>query len=111
MSRPYSVCRRFNVPAGEGGRMARPLRRMKTKERQVMNRLMVNALQVGIAAALAMGISACNRDASADAGLANGSSSAEAGNADAGAKYARVVSVDQIGRASCRERVESAVGG
>lgn len=59
-----------------------------------MNRLMVNALQVGIAAALAMGISACNRDASADAGLANGSSSADAG--DSGAKYARVVSVDPV---------------
>jgi len=59
-----------------------------------MNRLMVNALQVGIAAALAMGISACNRDASADAGLANAQSSATA--ADNGVKYARVVSVDPI---------------
>ena len=59
-----------------------------------MNRLMVNALQVGIAAALAMGISACNRDASADAGLANAQSSAAA--ADNGVKYARVVSVDPI---------------
>lgn len=58
-----------------------------------MNRLMVNALHVGIAAALAMGISACNREASADAGLANGSSAAAA---DAGAKYARVVSVDPV---------------
>src|SRR5690242_10960048 len=79
-----------------GGRMSRLPRRTKRRRRQVMNRLMVNALQVGIAAALAMGISACNRDASADAGLANGSSSAEAGNADAGAKYARVVSVDPV---------------
>lgn len=61
-----------------------------------MNRLMVNALQVGIAAALAMGMSACNRDASADAGLANGSSSAEAAGADAGTRYARVVSVDPV---------------
>lgn len=59
-----------------------------------MNRLMVNALQVGIAAALAMGISACNRDASADAGLANAQSTATA--ADNGVKYARVVSVDPI---------------
>ncbi|UGB39505.1 glycine zipper 2TM domain-containing protein [Frateuria soli] len=58
-----------------------------------MNRLMVNALQVGIAAALAVGISACNRDASADAGLANAASSA---NADNGVKYARVVSVDPV---------------
>jgi uncharacterized protein YcfJ len=64
---------------------------MNEGDRKDMNRLMVNALQVGIAAALAMGISACNRDASADAGLANGSSSA-----DAGAKYARVVSVDPV---------------
>ncbi|WP_245188237.1 glycine zipper 2TM domain-containing protein [Frateuria flava] len=59
-----------------------------------MNRLMVNALQVGIATALAMGISACNRDASADAGLANAASTAS--GADSGAKYARVVSVDPI---------------
>ncbi|NUR23462.1 glycine zipper 2TM domain-containing protein [Frateuria sp.] len=59
-----------------------------------MSRLMVSALHVGIAAALAMGISACNRDASADAGLANGASSAEAGAP--GAKYARVVSVDPV---------------
>jgi uncharacterized protein YcfJ len=67
------------------------------KEIDVMNRLMVNALHVGIATALAMGISACNRNASADAGMANGSSSAEAGTAgDAGAKYARVVSVDPV---------------
>ncbi|MEI7038001.1 glycine zipper 2TM domain-containing protein [Fulvimonas yonginensis] len=58
-----------------------------------MNRLMVNALQVGIAAALAIGLSACNRDASADAGLANASSSAQADN---GVKYARVVSVDPV---------------
>lgn len=59
-----------------------------------MNRLMVNALQVGIAAALAMGISACNRDASADAGLANAASTAAA--ADNGVQYARVVSVDPV---------------
>jgi len=59
----------------------------------VMKRLMVNALHMGIAAALAMGLSACNRDASADAGLANGSSTAAA---DAGPQYARVVSVDPV---------------
>ncbi|MBP1475895.1 glycine zipper 2TM domain-containing protein [Frateuria sp. MAH-13] len=41
-----------------------------------------------------MGISACNRDASADAGLANAASTAS--GADSGAKYARVVSVDPI---------------
>lgn len=59
-----------------------------------MNRLMVNALHVGIAAALAMGMSACNRDASADAGVGNGTASGA--SADAGAKYARVVSVDPV---------------
>ena len=59
-----------------------------------MNRLMVNALHVGIAAALAMGLSACNRNASADAGLASGASATT--TADAGPKYARVVSVDPV---------------
>jgi len=59
-----------------------------------MNRLMVNALHMGIAAALAMGLSACNRNASADAGLASGASATTA--ADAGPKYARVVSVDPV---------------
>lgn len=54
-----------------------------------MNRWVVNVLHVGIAAALATGVSACNRDASADAGVASG--------ADAnGPKYAKVVSVDPV---------------
>jgi uncharacterized protein YcfJ len=64
------------------------------QEIEVMNRLMVNALQVAIAAALVTGVSACNRDASADAGLANATSSAQAG-AD-GVTYARVVSVEPV---------------
>ena len=59
-----------------------------------MNRLIVNALNVGIAATLAMGLAACNRNASADAGTAaqGGADSA----AMAGTKYAKVVSVDPI---------------
>ena len=54
-----------------------------------MNRLVVNVLYVGVAAALAVSVSACNRDASADAGVAGSS-------ADGGAKYAKVVSVDPV---------------
>ena len=54
-----------------------------------MNRLMVNVLHVGVAAALAAGVAGCNRDASADAGVA--------GDAAAnGPKYAKVVSVDPV---------------
>jgi len=58
-----------------------------------MNRLMVNVLNVAIAAALATGLSACNRNA--DAGV----SSAAAGvGADTGndARYAKVVSVEPV---------------
>lgn len=63
-----------------------------------MNRLVVNALTVGIAATLAMSLSACNRDASADAGAANeaASAAAPAAPADNGPKYAKVVSVDPV---------------
>ena len=65
-----------------------------------MNRLMVNALSAGIAVTLAMGLSACNRNASADAGIAaNGSAgtpSAATASADNGVKYAKVVSVDPV---------------
>ncbi|MFC5580002.1 glycine zipper 2TM domain-containing protein [Rhodanobacter terrae] len=58
-----------------------------------MNRLTVNVLNVAMAAVLATGVSACNRNA--DAGVSNGSADASAG-ADAGAKYAKVVSVDPV---------------
>jgi uncharacterized protein YcfJ len=59
----------------------------------VMNRLMVNVLNIAIAAALATSLSACNR--SADAGASNGA--ADAGtSADASVKYAQVVSVDPV---------------
>jgi Predicted outer membrane lipoprotein len=58
-----------------------------------MNRLTVNVLNVAMAAVLATGVSACNRNA--DAGVSNGSADASAG-ADASAKYAKVVSVDPV---------------
>ncbi len=63
-----------------------------------MNRLMVNVLNVAIAATLATGLAACNRSANADAGTANGSAALDAsgGSADAGVKYAKVVSVDPV---------------
>lgn len=59
-----------------------------------MNRLTVNALNVGIAAVLAMGLSACNRDANADAGTAAGTDAGT--SADAGSQYAKVVSVTPV---------------
>ena len=66
-----------------------------------MNRVMINALTMGIAAALALGVAGCNR--SADAGtsdgaglLSSGASSDSATSADAGIKYAKVVSVDPV---------------
>lgn len=58
-----------------------------------MNRLMVNVLNIAIAAALATSLSACNR--SADAGASNGAADAGA-SADTAAKYAQVVSVDPV---------------
>lgn len=67
-----------------------------------MNRLMTNVLNVAIAAALATGLAACNRNA--DAGASNGvaatpGAEAAAGSgasADNGVKYAKVVSVDPV---------------
>jgi len=62
-----------------------------------MNRLMVNALNVGIAAALAVGLSACNR--SADAGTQGAQADASAPAAaqqPAGPQYAQVVSVTPV---------------
>lgn len=58
-----------------------------------MKRLMVNLLGVGIATSLAMGLSACNREASADAGTANAANGVAA---EAGVQYAKVVSVDPV---------------
>jgi uncharacterized protein YcfJ len=76
----------------------------------MMNRLIVNVLHMGIAAALAVGVSACNRDASADAGT-EASAGSVAGGADQGIKYAKVVSVDPVRqtvndpRQVCRDEV------
>jgi len=80
-----------------------------------MNRLMVKALSAGIAVSLAMGLSACNRDASADAGAANTAAAASGtgSTADNGVKYAKVVSVDPVRKTInnpkqvCRDEVVS----
>ncbi|MEO8778285.1 MAG: glycine zipper 2TM domain-containing protein [Rhodanobacter sp.] len=58
-----------------------------------MNSLMSNLLKASIAAALVTGVSACNR--SADAGAPGGTADT-ATSADAGVKYAKVVSVDPV---------------
>ena len=58
-----------------------------------MNILMTNILKASIAAALVTGVSACNR--SADAGGSSGTADTTA-SADAGVKYAKVVSVDPV---------------
>ena len=74
-----------------------------------MNRILINTLNAGIAMALVMGISGCNRDA--DAGIAGNAASAPAGmTADGGAsnaataapsaQYAKVVSVTPVRLAS-----------
>jgi uncharacterized protein YcfJ len=66
-----------------------------TEERVVMNRLTVTVLNIAIAAALAVGLSACNRNA--DAGVSGASADAgTSASADAGVKYAKVVSVDPV---------------
>ncbi len=66
-----------------------------------MKRPSVNVLNMCLAAALALGVSACNRDASADAGagpagVASASAPAAAVPRDNGIKYAKVVSVDPV---------------
>jgi len=80
-----------------------------------MNRLIVNALYVGIAASLAVSVAACNRSASADAGAANAPVGAQPDQqqpqqappdqaqpqqgqqvADNGVQYAQVVSVTPV---------------
>jgi len=71
-----------------------------------MNRLMVNALNVGIAAALAVGLSACNR--SADAGIQGAQAAASAPTAaqqPAGPQYAQVVSVTPVRSAATPQQV------
>lgn len=58
-----------------------------------MNSLMTHILKAGIAAVLVTGVSACNR--SADAGASSGTTDTAA-SADAGVKYAKVVSVEPV---------------
>lgn len=60
-----------------------------------MNRLVVNALYMGIAATFAVSLAACNRDASADAG-ATGTPAAQQAAANSGPQYAKVVSVTPV---------------
>ncbi|WP_426703221.1 glycine zipper 2TM domain-containing protein [Rhodanobacter sp. Col0626] len=63
---------------------------------------MTNVLNIAIAAALATGLAACNRNADAGANGAAATLSADAGtnagsaSADNGVKYAKVVSVDPV---------------
>ncbi|MFA6231915.1 MAG: glycine zipper 2TM domain-containing protein [Rhodanobacter sp.] len=66
-----------------------------------MNKMMARALPFGIAAALLVGLSGCNREA--DAGVDNGT--ADTGmSADAGVKYARVVDVEPVRSSSNHPR-------
>ncbi|MEO5810750.1 MAG: glycine zipper 2TM domain-containing protein [Rhodanobacter sp.] len=66
-----------------------------------MNKVMINALSIGIAAALAVGISGCNRNA--DAGTSDGGAMSSA-TADAGVKYAKVISVEPVRKAADTSR-------
>lgn len=62
-----------------------------------MNRLMSNVLQVGMATALVVGLSACNRSADAGAPGADAALTAASGaGSDNGVRYAKVVSVDPV---------------
>jgi uncharacterized protein YcfJ len=68
-----------------------------------MKRLMINSLNIAITAALALGLSACNRNAAADtssdaAAMSNGSNVAAtpAPAPDNGPQYAQVVSVEPV---------------
>lgn len=65
-----------------------------------MNRLVVNALYMGIAATFAVSLAACNRDASADAGAAGTpaaqAAAASGAAANSGPQYATVVGVTPV---------------
>jgi len=63
-----------------------------------MKKLMVNALNVGIATALAFGLSACNRSADADTQAAQAASASAPASAPvaAGPQYAQVLSVTPV---------------
>lgn len=59
-----------------------------------MSRFVISALHLGLGAVLAVGLTACNRDANADGGV--GGTASQAQSAAAGPKYARVVSVTPV---------------
>jgi uncharacterized protein YcfJ len=61
-----------------------------------MSRLVISALNLGLGAVLAVGLTACNRDANADGGV--GGMAASSGQS--GARYARVVSVTPVREAA-----------
>ena len=63
-----------------------------------MNKLVASALHIGIGAVLVFGLSACNRDASADGGVGGVAQQQSAGQE--GVKYARVVSVTPVREAA-----------
>ncbi|MBT2116738.1 glycine zipper 2TM domain-containing protein [Dyella sp. LX-66] len=58
-----------------------------------MSRFVISALNLGLGAVLAVGLTACNRDANADGGVGG---TAASQSAAAGPKYARVVSVTPV---------------
>lgn len=62
-----------------------------------MNKLLINVMQVGIAATLVAGVSACNRSADAGTSATDGALTADAGaSGDNGVRYAKVVSVEPV---------------
>jgi len=67
-----------------------------------MSRLVISALNLGLGAVLAVGLTACNRDANADGGVGGMASQ----SAPAGAKFARVVSVTPVREAAGAPRQE-----
>ncbi|MBD8879478.1 glycine zipper 2TM domain-containing protein [Rhodanobacter sp. 7MK24] len=71
-----------------------------------MKKLMVNALSIGIVAALAVGLSACNRSADAGTQVAQAASApAPAAPVPAGPQYAQVVSVTPVRSTSASQQV------
>ena len=70
-----------------------------------MSRLKISVLNAGLGMALVLGLSACNRDANADAS-ANGPGGAAQASEPAGPIYARVVSVEPVREAASAPRQE-----
>ncbi|WP_266171577.1 glycine zipper 2TM domain-containing protein [Dyella subtropica] len=67
-----------------------------------MSRLVISALNLGLGAVLAVGLTACNREANADGGVGGMASQ----SAPAGAKFARVVSVTPVREEASAPRQE-----